>query len=74
MRSGWVRSAKCESSHCLTARWQRPARCESNHCVEVAAPGAVLVRDSKDPDGGELEFQPAAWSRFLARLKAGQFV
>lgn len=36
-------------------------------CVEVAAsPGAVRVRDSKDVEGPQLAFTPAAWSAFLA--------
>ena len=44
-------------------------------CVEVAdnLPGVVGVRDSKDPGGPVLSFQPATWSGFLARLKAGAF-
>lgn len=69
MKPGWVRSSKCESSHCLTARWQRSTRCESNHCVEVATLGVVLVRDSKDPDGGTLTFGAGAWSAFLDAIK-----
>jgi hypothetical protein len=34
-------------------------------CVEVcAAPGAVRVRDSKDPEGPKLAFGAASWSAF----------
>ncbi|CAL9392363.1 hypothetical protein SUDANB6_01287 [Streptomyces sp. enrichment culture] len=41
---------------------------EGDDCVEVAhAPGAVHVRDSKDPDGPELAVSPAAWEAFLGR-------
>ncbi|MYS22215.1 protein of unknown function [Streptomyces sp. DvalAA-14] len=48
--------------------------CKSTHssnegpdCVEVAAsPGAVHVRDSKDPAGPRLAFSPAAWTAFVA--------
>ncbi|MFI0896964.1 DUF397 domain-containing protein [Streptomyces sp. NPDC020983] len=40
---------------------------ESADCVEVAtSPGTVHVRDSKDPEGPQLAFAPAAWSAFLA--------
>jgi Domain of unknown function (DUF397) len=40
---------------------------EGGACVEVAyGPGAVLVRDSKDPAGSRLAFTPAAWTEFLA--------
>jgi Domain of unknown function (DUF397) len=41
-------------------------------CAQVACvPGAVLVRDSKDPDGPRLAFGPQAWQEFAARVKAG---
>lgn len=41
-------------------------------CAQVGtAPGAVLVRDSKDPDGPRLVFGPGAWREFAARVKAG---
>jgi hypothetical protein len=43
------------------------------HCTEVAAvPGAVLVRDSKDPDGPRLALGRAAWEAFAASLRAGE--
>lgn len=36
-------------------------------CVEVATlSDAVLVRDSKDPEGPHLTLTPTAWSAFLA--------
>ncbi|WBB59594.1 DUF397 domain-containing protein [Streptomyces sp. WMMC500] len=39
---------------------------EGGNCVEVApVPGAVHVRDSKDPHGPHLCFTPEAWSAFL---------
>jgi hypothetical protein len=40
-------------------------------CVEVAAnlPGAVPVRDSKDPHGPALTFTPAGFAAFVAHLK-----
>ena len=41
-------------------------------CTQVGtAPGAVLVRDSKDPVGPRLVFGPRAWQEFAARVKAG---
>ncbi|MFJ4094592.1 DUF397 domain-containing protein [Kitasatospora sp. NPDC089913] len=44
-------------------------------CVEVSAsfPGAVPVRDSKDPEGPALVFPADAWSAFLAGVQAGEF-
>jgi hypothetical protein len=42
-------------------------------CVEVATnvPGAVAVRDSKDPDGPILRFAPGAWSSFRTAVTRG---
>ncbi|WBB77374.1 DUF397 domain-containing protein [Micromonospora sp. WMMD882] len=52
------------------ARWRTATRSSNNggDCVEVAdnLPGRVLVRDSKDRDGGTLTFTPAAWRSFVA--------
>ncbi|GAA2703309.1 DUF397 domain-containing protein [Micromonospora olivasterospora] len=51
------------------ARWRTATRSSNNggDCVEVAdnLPGRVLVRDSKDRDGGTLRFAPAAWRDFV---------
>ncbi|MFG1808781.1 DUF397 domain-containing protein [Streptomyces sp. NPDC049040] len=39
----------------------------NNDCVEVAASsGAILVRDSKDPEGARFSFSTEAWASFLA--------
>jgi Domain of unknown function (DUF397) len=39
-------------------------------CVEVADDaGAVVVRDSKDRDGGTVAFTGPAWERFTATLR-----
>ncbi len=52
------------------ARWRTATRSSNNggNCVEVAdnLPGRVLVRDSKDRDGGTLTFSPDAWRAFVA--------
>ncbi|QIY56839.1 DUF397 domain-containing protein [Streptomyces sp. RPA4-5] len=44
-------------------------------CIEVAAnvPGAVPVRDSKDPNGPALAFSANGWSSFVAAVKGGEF-
>ncbi|MEV7771543.1 DUF397 domain-containing protein [Kitasatospora sp. NPDC086791] len=46
-----------------------------SECIEFAVglPGAVPVRDSKDPDGPALLFAADAWSSFLAGVKSGEF-
>ncbi|MGW3071436.1 DUF397 domain-containing protein [Kitasatospora sp. NPDC001132] len=43
-------------------------------CVEYALlPGAVAVRDSKDPSGPALAFDRASHAAFIAALAAGEF-
>jgi hypothetical protein len=46
----------------------------AGNCVEVAGnlPGAVGVRDSKDPDGRALVFATPAWRAFADRVKNGK--
>ncbi|MFJ4961561.1 DUF397 domain-containing protein [Streptomyces sp. NPDC088729] len=40
---------------------------EGGDCLEVAAqPGAVLVRDSKNPSGPVLSLTPDGWAAFVA--------
>ena len=44
------------------------------NCVEVAIlPDAVVVRDSKNPDGPTLTFTPDEWEAFVAGAKNGEF-
>jgi hypothetical protein len=57
-------------------QWRKSSYSGSNGgaCVEVARnPGAVAVRDSKDPDGPRLAFAPEEWTAFTAGVKAGDF-
>ncbi|MFY1688849.1 DUF397 domain-containing protein [Plantactinospora sp. WMMB782] len=54
------------------AAWRKSTRSTPNggSCVEVAdnLPGRVLVRDSKDRDGGTLTFTPDTWHVFVREL------
>ncbi|MGW2627631.1 DUF397 domain-containing protein [Micromonospora taraxaci] len=55
------------------AQWRKSTKSGNNggSCVEVAdnLPGVVLVRDTKDRDGGTLTFEPAAWAGFVDLAK-----
>jgi len=43
---------------------------QGGDCIETAsADGAVLVRDTKNPDDGALAFTTPAWTAFAASLK-----
>lgn len=57
-----------------TATWRKSSYSDGagDECVEVSGdlPGLVPVRDSKNPAGGVLVFQAAAWSRFLGGREA----
>ena len=52
-------------------RWRKSSYSKANgNCAEVAAAGAVLVRDSKQAGAGPvLRFPPAAWATFAADVK-----
>jgi len=57
------------------AVWRKSSYSASNggQCVEVAQnlPAIVAVRDSTNPDGARLMLPPAAWARFVDRIKRG---
>lgn len=57
----------------LTPQWRKSTRSGGNggSCVEVAdnLPSVVLVRDTKDRDGGTLHIAPTAWKTFIAYAK-----
>ncbi|MFV2086727.1 DUF397 domain-containing protein [Micromonospora sp. LOL_021] len=52
------------------ACWHKSTHSDTSGCVEVAEniPGRVFVRDTKDRDGGTLDFAPAAWRSFIANI------
>ncbi|WP_329424375.1 DUF397 domain-containing protein [Streptosporangium sp. NBC_01495] len=45
------------------------------NCVEVAGnlPGAIAVRDSKNPTGPALVLSRGEWGAFLTAVKSGHF-
>ncbi|MBB5805279.1 hypothetical protein F4560_005047 [Saccharothrix ecbatanensis] len=55
------------------ATWRKSARSSSaNACVELAVGAArTSVRDSKAVDAGRLDFDRAAWVRFVGLVGRG---
>jgi predicted secreted Zn-dependent protease len=54
--------------------WRRSSRCDTGQCVEVAGSGsAVLMRDSKHPDGPVLVFSAEEWNAFVAGVRQGEY-
>jgi hypothetical protein len=57
------------------AVWRKSTRSGGNggNCVEVTnLPGTVAVRDSKDPNGPALAFEPAAFEAFIKSVKTDE--
>lgn len=56
-------------------RWRKSSRSngQGGDCVEVAdnLAGVVLVRDTKNRDGGTLSIAPEAWRAFVSFAKQG---
>ncbi|MFC5922776.1 DUF397 domain-containing protein [Micromonospora vulcania] len=57
----------------MAPAWRKATRSGGNggSCVEVAdnLADVVLVRDTKDRDGGTLQFDPSAWRSFVTFAK-----
>lgn len=55
--------------------WKTSTRSGTNgQCVEVRAGGnGVQIRDSKDPGGGIVDVDTAAWAGLIELVKAHQF-
>ncbi len=54
--------------------WRRAQRCNAGNCIEVAASGdAIIVRDSKSPQGPMLTYGRGQWENFVEGIKLGAF-
>ncbi|MER7998624.1 DUF397 domain-containing protein [Streptomyces sp. NPDC095613] len=51
----------------MTPHWHTSSYTGTETCVEVADNDSekVMVRDTKDRDGGTLTFPPSSWSAFV---------
>lgn len=56
------------------ARWAKSSLSEgADDCVEAALLTAVVLHDSKDPEGPSLVFTAGEWTAFLAGVRLGEF-
>ena len=55
----------------MESSWRKSSYSGDNggECVEVAAAGAVLVRDTTDRGGSVLTFTAVAWREFTATIR-----
>jgi predicted secreted Zn-dependent protease len=54
----------------LALTWRKSSASSTDDCVEVAAAGGmIIVRDSKDPDGGNLLLSSHDWSIFVVGVR-----
>lgn len=67
-----VEASKPDFTH---AHWRKSVNSSDGECVEVAMiPGAVGVRDSKEPGGPHLVFTRGEWAAwFIKGAKSGEF-
>ena len=59
----------------LNVTWRKASHSgNGGNCVEVGdgLTHVVPVRDSKDPAGPALVFEPAAWAAFVAAIRDGE--
>jgi len=65
-----ISSYSAGNGACVEVGWRTSSySAGSGNCVQVApAPDAVLVRDSKHPDGPALAIPRTAWRTFLTTL------
>jgi Domain of unknown function (DUF397) len=50
--------------------WRKSLASDETNCVEIAAAcGLVMIRDSKNTEGGALAFSPSSWVDFVKRVR-----
>ncbi|MFI5591465.1 DUF397 domain-containing protein [Amycolatopsis sp. NPDC051758] len=49
--------------------WRKSTHSSQGDCVEVSTGPEVLIRDTKDREGGTLAVSAAPWRELLSRLR-----
>ncbi|WP_410596646.1 DUF397 domain-containing protein [Amycolatopsis sp. lyj-23] len=53
----------------MLAKWRKSTYSSQGDCVEVALDRPVLIRDTKDREGGTLTASTATWRELLSKLR-----
>ncbi|QKV81532.1 DUF397 domain-containing protein [Amycolatopsis sp. Hca4] len=53
----------------MPEKWRKSTHSSQADCVEVAIDRPVLIRDTKDREGGTLTASTPAWRELLTRLR-----
>lgn len=73
----WVKSSLSFAwGNCVEVAWAASSLSLGNgNCVEVSGldADAILVRNSRDPEGGTLSFTQAEWDAFIGGVKNDEF-
>lgn len=66
----WRKSSySTNGDECVEIGWRTSSYSSQADCVEVATGREVLIRDTKDREGGILTASTPAWHEFLSRLR-----
>ena len=58
----------------LSGIWRKSTASGGGNCVEVSFAGAaVVMRNSRNPEGSVLRFTLSEWEAFLAGVRDGEF-
>ncbi len=53
----------------LGVTWRKSSFSANGNCVEVAVQDVILIRDSKNPDGGIISVSSSVWQEFIQAIK-----
>jgi hypothetical protein len=67
----WRKSSySANGGDCVEVGWRTSSySANGGSCVEVATGASILIRDTKDREGGTLAAPAAAWRELLSRLR-----
>jgi hypothetical protein len=62
-----------EARSAVPPAFRRSSFCAANECIEVAQRDEIItIRDSAQPQGSMLNYDPGDWMFFVRRIKTGK--